>query len=134
MEKLEGYRVLVKTNCYAGNFEREMCAFMTGCIGECEVGEEFVDEGVREKFKGFIERKADDNGCFRPVEVGEDSNDFVIFFREEPSSEQIELMAERAKLFENTRPYKYLDEDFKFLGIEVLQITTVTKRKGYDKY
>ena len=64
----------------------------------------------------------------------EDSNDFVIFFREEPSSEQIELMAERAKLFEKTRPYKYLDEDFKFLGIEVLQITTVTKRKGYDKY
>jgi hypothetical protein len=29
---------IVDTDSYAGNFERCMCAYMTGQIGECEVG------------------------------------------------------------------------------------------------
>jgi hypothetical protein len=40
------YILLVHTNSYAGNFEREMCGFMTGIVGECEVG-----DGEAEKFR-----------------------------------------------------------------------------------
>lgn len=45
--KQETYQLLVKTNCYAGNFERELCAFMTGQVGDCEVGDEFVEEEIQ---------------------------------------------------------------------------------------
>jgi hypothetical protein len=40
----DGERLLfvVDTDTYAGNFEREMCAYITGQVGECEVGEEIA--------------------------------------------------------------------------------------------
>ena len=33
---------IIDTNQYAGNFERAMCAYCTGMIGQCEVGEEMT--------------------------------------------------------------------------------------------
>ena len=39
-----GYGLVVKTNSYAGDFEREYCAYVTGQVGECEVGWEMVIE------------------------------------------------------------------------------------------
>jgi len=63
---------VVDTDNYAGNFEREMCAFMTGVIGECEVGEreakEFFEE-FDEKFEDIIISSPDEHGCNRPVEI-----------------------------------------------------------------
>ena len=32
---------IIDTDQYAGNFERELCAWTTGQIGECEVGKEY---------------------------------------------------------------------------------------------
>lgn len=37
-DESKSYSIVVETDSYAGNFEREMCAFMTGHIGKCEVG------------------------------------------------------------------------------------------------
>lgn len=37
-------KLIIDTNLYSGNFEREMCAYITGQIGECGVGEEHIDE------------------------------------------------------------------------------------------
>ena len=34
------YLFVIDTDIYAGNFERQMCAYITGQIGECEVGKE----------------------------------------------------------------------------------------------
>ena len=34
------YTIIIDTDEYSGNFEREMCAYCTGQVGECEVGEE----------------------------------------------------------------------------------------------
>ena len=39
---------VIDTKQYAGNFEREMCAHITGHIGECEVGRDMVQEGIAE--------------------------------------------------------------------------------------
>lgn len=36
------YSIIIETNLYAGNFEREMTAFATGCVGTCEVGDEHI--------------------------------------------------------------------------------------------
>lgn len=34
--------IVIDTDAYAGNFERELCAYLTGQIGDCKVGEEFL--------------------------------------------------------------------------------------------
>ena len=64
---------VIDTDSYAGNFERDMCAYITGCIGECEVGEEFAQlylQETGEKYSQFdvlLEHRPDDEGCFRPT-------------------------------------------------------------------
>lgn len=40
----ETFLLVIDTNQYSGNFERELCAYVTGQIGDCEVGEELADE------------------------------------------------------------------------------------------
>lgn len=122
--KNNGFNVLVKTNSYAGNFERELCAFMTGHIGECGVGGELVEPIITALFDGYIESEPDDHGCFRPVEIDDnDSNNIVIFFSKKPYESQLMVLKDRAELFEQTRPYEYLDKDFKFLGLNLIEVT-----------
>lgn len=82
---------VVDTEQYAGNFERQMCAFMTGMIGECGVGEEearlyyqqtglverdfdweCVDirgsvEDLNNPFANFITNRSDEYECGRPA-------------------------------------------------------------------
>ena len=48
VENVTSVVVAIDTNEYAGNFEREMCAFVTGQVGECGVGEELVKEAQEE--------------------------------------------------------------------------------------
>jgi hypothetical protein len=69
------YGFVVDTDKYSGNFEREMCAYMTGHIGECEVGDKEAKKYL-EKYsliEGIIS-KPDDHGCRRPVVIYETSN------------------------------------------------------------
>lgn len=63
---------VIDTKKYAGNFERELCAYVTGIIGECEVGDEEAKEFAQDHsgdnpFEEIIEMPPDDNGCHRPV-------------------------------------------------------------------
>lgn len=65
---------VIDTDHYAGNFERQMCAYVTGQTGDCGVGAKqvmiFEDEvGDPEKFEDLVGSEADDNGCFRPVKI-----------------------------------------------------------------
>lgn len=95
----DGYAFIVKTNEYSGNFEREMCAHMTGVTGECEVGSEYVPKDDL-GFSRIIMSCPDEYGCYRPVEsCGPEYNDVAIFFDERPTDEQIEVLKERAKSF-----------------------------------
>ena len=74
--------VAIDTTDYSGNFEREMCAFVTGQVGECGVGEELVEEAqeelARDTFNNtgeWIEEhivdEADDSDCpcHRPCSI-----------------------------------------------------------------
>lgn len=69
---------VIDTDKYAGNFEREMCAFVTGHIGECGIGQEsqklfFKKFEIEDSEQGpFFEKVLDvpdDHGCHRPVSI-----------------------------------------------------------------
>ncbi|MCR4284420.1 MAG: hypothetical protein NUV97_00035, partial [archaeon] len=69
------YLFVIDTNTYAGNFERQMCAYVTGQIGECEVGEENAKFARQEipnevaRLEELIESVPDEHGCHRPVSI-----------------------------------------------------------------
>ncbi|MBS3089663.1 hypothetical protein J4461_02150 [Candidatus Pacearchaeota archaeon] len=69
------YLFVIDTDKYAGNFEREMCAYITGQIGECEVGKENAKLARQEipdvvaRLDELIDSVPDENGCHRPVSI-----------------------------------------------------------------
>ena len=104
------YILHVDTNSYAGNFERKMCAYVTGVVGGCEVGEEaakiFVEElgeDKQDEISMIIDNVSDDSGCYRPCGIAQDSQDMynavAIYFTEKPSKDLLDLMVSRIKSF-----------------------------------
>jgi hypothetical protein len=99
---------VIDTADYAGNFERELCAYITGRVGECGVGiemhERFTEETGLEPFENVME-EADDHGCHRPATIysttGRDHpyNSVAISFETKPTKAQITLMMARAAAF-----------------------------------
>lgn len=71
------YVFVIDTTDYAGNFEREMCAYVTGVVGECEVGSEFAEmyeEEMKQEESIFFEYldhrcEEDDHGFARPAAI-----------------------------------------------------------------
>lgn len=62
--------LVIHTNFYAGNFERQMAAFITGEVGECEVGKEYFNSDYDySMFKGIVKHIPDDHFVFRPVTI-----------------------------------------------------------------
>lgn len=103
---MANYAILIKTDSYAGNFEREMCAHLTGHIGECGVGDEYIDESIAEKFEDYVSQESDDDGCYRPAALGYDlgysDDDVVIWFNQKPTQEHIDIIKERLGTFDET--------------------------------
>ena len=131
----KGFVFAIDTNEYSGNFEREMCAYLTGCVGECEVGEEYVDKDISAIFSDIIEQCPDDHGCYRPCEIvkyNEGSYQSVgIFFRSKPTDEQIEIMKKRAYSFNQVRASMRSydrDSDIKILGFRLLEVINTIKQ------
>jgi len=129
MKKATGnYGLKIKTNQYAGNFERELTAFCTGQHGdEDDTGREFV-EVLPISFDN-IENVPDDNGCWRPVSLDDDNADnLIIYFDSEPTQEQIDFIKNRALLFSEVRANHptwgqfYKDSPkIEILGVEVVK-------------
>jgi hypothetical protein len=64
------YIFVIDTEEYAGNFERQLCAYITGCIGDCGVGEEERIQYNNDETMNFddsIRLEPDEHGCNRPV-------------------------------------------------------------------
>lgn len=110
------YAVVVKTDAYAGNFEREMTAYITGATGDCSVGDKVValfmeDMGIESEddmesednlFWDVIGQVADEHGCYRPCTIYNDDDQyqsFVIFFDEQPTVELLNVITERANKY-----------------------------------
>lgn len=116
---------VIKTDKYAGNFERPLCGYMTGMVGVCGVGAEeaqiFYEElGLNDNWNGVsvescgedfgnpfalvVTDRADDHGNRRPASIwrsGEEKeyNSVAIFFSEKPTDDLIALMIERARKY-----------------------------------
>lgn len=67
---------IIDTEQYAGNFERPLCAYVTGKVGDCEVGHDMAEiaqrelpENARDWFEECVRYEPDDNGCSRPVKI-----------------------------------------------------------------
>lgn len=115
------HALVIKTNSYAGNFERELCAFTTGQIGECEVGKKYVERHIEEIFEEVIGQEAEDN-CYRPVAIASNygigsSNDVAIFFENYPDKELIEIIESRAEIFAN-------EHSIEILGMELYKFSS----------
>jgi len=100
----EGFAFVIDTEQYAGNFEREMTAYLTGHIGDCEVGIDMPKPKVSDEFFVNVMDVADEHGTYRPTTCYPLSktqiyNVVAIFFYEKPSEEQIHFMKERVKDF-----------------------------------
>ena len=138
---IPSYLFVVDTNNYAGNFEREMCAYMTGIIGECEKGDneaeiaegEIVDD-VRNKLDDLIMLVPDENGCSRPVTIypSKDNmneyNSLAISMSEKPSKKIIQLLKYRAQEYVMVKPgleewNKSRFENLKILGFRLVKFT-----------
>ena len=144
---------IIDTDEYAGNFEREMCAYCTGMIGQCEVGEEMAtlfeedfeleadNYGEDNPFMDYMDLWVmDDHGCGRPTSIwrspsGDGCNSVAIFFQQEPTEEHIKIMKERAQNFASERPdgkkYSVIElkpKPFNVLGFRMLkQVVTTTE-------
>lgn len=73
-ESLPKFAFIVDTEQYAGNFERELCAFMTGIVGECGVGRREAADFAETKpgpnpFEKIIVSVSDDEGFPRPTSI-----------------------------------------------------------------
>jgi len=100
-ERVE-YLLVVRTDSYAGNFEREMGAYMTAQYGECEVGDREAEQARRElppDVVGWcgdhVTQESDEHGVLRPVELGVPNTTFHIFMDEPPSADLCRLFLER---------------------------------------
>lgn len=68
--------IIIDTEQYAGNFEREMVAYVTGLVGECDVGErqavearESLSPDVLGWFDACVVYVPDEHGCKRPANI-----------------------------------------------------------------
>jgi hypothetical protein len=124
---------VIDTDQYAGNFEREMCAWLTGVVGECDVGKEmakvfceetkFVDEFGDSHFLELLEQRPDDDGhCCRPCSIWINHiKSVAIFFYDRPSNTNIALMKERAASFvEGYKKYSRMKESRKNFKLKIL--------------
>lgn len=94
----------VDTNGYAGNFERQLVAYMTGCYAHnCGVGE---DESLMVSIPaGFVEPEAlhEHAGCWcyadssRIAPKSKELDSVSCTFYTEPSEEQIKFMVSQAQ-------------------------------------
>lgn len=108
--------VIVDTDSYAGNFERDLVAWMTGLVGDCEVGEEYAELARAESAAlGFddgcfglpeaIQVDEQGNGCWRPASIWEvGTTSVAVAFREDLTEEQFNLLAARARSFKPSWP------------------------------
>lgn len=70
------YYFVIDTDEYAGSFERQMCAYVTGQVGECGVGQKIANHArqklskhMLEIFDEFVMQEPDDHGCHRPCKI-----------------------------------------------------------------
>lgn len=70
------YYFVIDTDTYAGNFERQTCAYITGQVGDCGVGEDIAEKAepnipqkILDIFNENIIQEPDEYGSHRPCKI-----------------------------------------------------------------
>lgn len=128
---------VLDTDAYAGSFERDMCAFITGRVGECKVGKEWAQVAQSELSPADFEwidsalaQVPDDHGTRRPVSIyrspapcsaSDRWNSVAIYFQVKPTKKITKLILRRAKEFcKRTPRSSYGIHPGKILGYRLL--------------
>ena len=149
------YVLVVDTDSYAGNFERELTAYCTGQIGECEKGsrqaQDFRDfmPWLDNPFDDIVTQRGDDRGTMRPTAIyptpgrtnngtGQHSDvtpdnpykypafeSVAIFFSEKPTKLMIDIIKDRATEFAENRVVIGKPAPVKVLGFRLITEHTV---------
>lgn len=138
------YLLIVETNSYAGNFERELTAWSTGVVGECGVGNDEATEFL-EAAAAMGYTVSDDDGlsflpfddlmelrinvgnsalCMRPCSIAKNEageyNNVEMYLYRTPSEKDLAFIAFRINSFP-----EYWKHNVKILGIKLLKRETV---------
>lgn len=84
-KKNSTYGIVIDTDKYSGNFEREITAYCTGQLGDCGVGSEYAEVFESDVAEGKIPKhlveeienkilQVSDEGCYRPCEIYPSTN------------------------------------------------------------
>ena len=110
---------IIDTEDYAGNFERPLCAYITGRIGECGDGEEeaelYKKETKLNPFDNVID-EADEHGCHRPTSIfptpGWYDNGFGFGYKAGQEKEALEAYRKQTAEYHRTSYYVKYWEDW----------------------
>lgn len=128
------YYLIINTNSYAGNFERELCAHLTGHVGECEVGSRLVDKDVHKIFEPYIGEGFED-GCWRPVEMFRDFDDngaynsLRISLNEPLPIELTQIIKDRCETYNDAEGHNGLHSSIEIKGIKLMTEKITTKQE-----
>lgn len=107
LQALSPYELIIFTNRYAGNFEREMGAYCTGMWDrETHGGDQatvFFEEVIGNPFEEYVTTEIDEYGIATPNCIERNSlgkyTGVGIYFSKRPTPELIALLKERAYKF-----------------------------------
>lgn len=137
--------ILIETDSYTGNFERQLTAWLTGIVGEeDDSGIELVDEEVKSLFEEFIRQESDSDRVYRPCSVDSSNpNNMVIYLEDDLPENLQQLLWERADSFNENflkkdpwySEYPKNYKPIKILSISIIKLATSEikweiKRKG----
>ncbi|RLF56941.1 MAG: hypothetical protein DRN27_08755 [Thermoplasmata archaeon] len=125
------YSFVVDTDSYAGNFEREMTAYVTGVLGDCEVG---LDESVLFHDEMDLDldelmyQKPNEQGTLRPCAIENTGIEIyggvAIYFYEDPCA-YLDMLKERSLEYAKKNNIQifsfrvqYIEESIKITEIE----------------
>ena len=131
------FEVGIDTDSYAGNFERELCAYVTGHWDQETHGGDQAEVFEKEwgdrpnPFEDYITMALtqDDDcpvntyQCLEWEPVNKKMNSVGIFFEKEPTSELIELIKKRAYKFEKKGKIFDKPVNLKIIGFRLLKRT-----------
>lgn len=132
--------LIIDTNKYAGNFERDMTAYCTGQVGYDDntgyklailFDKDYPGKRDDSTWDDYFEQFPDDHGCCRPTSVfrspgSTENNSVAIFLNNNITEEAIELVKQRALIFNKVKSEYRYDKysDIKVLGFRLVRITT----------
>jgi hypothetical protein len=125
------YIFVIDTDSYAGNFEREMTAYITGKSGECGVGQELTDKFPDYFDEDLVISAPDERGCRRPCEIIETPGWFKTglggHFKEGQEKEAEEHYVESLKAHD--MPQKKMQKHPAYLSVGIFLSRLPTKEE-----